>query len=367
MKRGWLLLLLLLAPLVLVTQARADDLYVVRDVAVDVSDVSAVEARRKAMQEAQLLGYHRLVRRLTLQQDWQRLPRPTFDEIQSMIDSLEIEEEKSSTTRYLANVTMTFNPDALHGLLSQAEIGFLEFAPLTALALPLYYNGTEWVLWRKPNPWWEAWENLNASLLSVSYLLPLADLEDRLTLPAAQVDEAAQLGAFAARYNVDRILLARARPNPDGNDELDVEVSVYRLLPSSSEATQLGRFDFSAPNMGKGVANIAERMEQDWKARSIQEQDDPSTFRLRARFASIEEWMRMRRSLQDASYIRDLEVEEIDIGGAWLRLGFNGSGQTLVAGLRRNGFLVAQESDAFDLERPPIWTLRLAGEISETP
>ena len=228
-------LLLLLALAGLPAPAHADDLHAVRDVGVDVSDVSAVEARRKALREAQLLGFHRLLRKLTLKQDWPRLPRLGFEEIRPLVRSLEIESEKRSSTRYLANVTVTFDAQAVQALLSGADVGFLEFSPLTTLVLPLYYDRREWVLWRKPNPWWQAWGGLNATLLATSYLLPLADLEDRLTLPtqrlAAGEDEL--LPQIAARYELDRILLARAFPVPEEKGAVQVRVSLYRILPAA--------------------------------------------------------------------------------------------------------------------------------------
>ena len=353
-------LLLLLAPLGLPAPAHADDLYTVRDVAVDVSDISAVEARRKALREAQLLGFHRLLRKLTLQQDWPRLPRLGFEEIRPLVRSLEFEAEKRSTTRYLADVTVAFDPEAVQALLSGANVGFLEFPPLTTLVLPLYYDRQEWTLWRKPNPWWQAWSGLNTSLLATSYLLPIADLEDRLTLPtqplAAGEDEL--LPQIAARYEMDRILLARAFPAPgEGEGTVQVRVSLYRILASADEITRLGSFTFQAPNMDMAVAHIAARMEQDWKSRNVQEQNAPSIFRLRARFADIGEWVRMLRNLRAASYIRSLQVEEMDITGAWLRLGFNGSGETLTAELQRNGFLVSRQAEE--------WLLRLAAAPEE--
>ena len=104
--------------------------------------------------------------------------------------------------------------------------------------------------------------------------------------------------------------------------------------------------------MDTAVAHIAARMERDWKSRNIQKRDAPAVFRLRARFAGIGEWARMMRDLRAAPYIRSLQVEEMGIAGAWLRLGFNGTGAMLVAELQRNGFLVSR--------REEDWLLRLA-------
>lgn len=344
--------------------AQSNDLYVVRDIAVDISDISAVEARRKALQEAQLLGFHRLVRRAILREDWERLPRVTFEEIHSMILSLEIESEKSSTTRYLANVTISFDPFALQSLLSDASIMFLEFSPPAALVLPLYFDKGEWVLWRKPNPWWNAWSELNIDLLATSYLLPLGDLEDRLALSSENLDadEDAALVRIAVRYGVDRILLTRAFPDEGG--EIQTRVSVYNILPSGREVRNLNSFNFRAPNLKHAVASLTERMEQNWKLRTIGKPNKSATLRLRARFDSIEEWAKMRLILESASYIRSLQVERMDVRGAWLKLRFIGNRQMLIDGLRRNGFLVARKLDEFNQDLQEILTLHLA---STTP
>ena len=330
------------------TPVHANELYIVRDIAVDVSDVSAVTARQKAIREAQILGFYRLLRRITLQQDHDKLPRLSFEGIQPMINSIEIEDEKTSSTRYLANITISFSQDALRDLFSDSEIGFLEVSPPTTLVLPLYFDGTEWSLWRDSNSWWSAWRNLNPNLLSIPYLLPLADLEDRFILPVDAIDDTSRLERFAQRYEVDRILLAQM--HPDGT-QLNVGVSVYRILPENFEVQSLAQFNFVATSMSKAVADITNQIENNWKKQSIQIQDAPSTFRLRANFDSIQEWTQIRKQLETAPYIRTLQVEEMNIHNAWLQLGFNGKGKTLVDGLRRNGFLVSQENN--------IWTLRL--------
>ena len=330
--------------------ARANELYIVQNVAVDVSDVSAVAARQKAIQEAQILGFHRLLRRITLQQDYDKLPRLSFEDTEPMINSFEIKDEKTSSTRYIANITINFNPDALRELLSGSGIGFLEVSPPTALVLPLYFDGTEWSLWRNSNPWWDAWRNLNSNLLSISYLLPLADLEDRFALSVDSIGDVSRLERLAQRYETDRILLAQARFN---NSKVDVNVTAYRILRENFEAQRLAQFNFTSTNMNDAVKKIATQIEQNWKKQSIRTQDAPSTFRLRARFRSIQEWTQIRRQLESAPYIRTLRVEEMDIHNAWLRLGFNGGGQTLVAGLRRSGFLVSQENI-------DTWALRLS-------
>ena len=330
-----------------ITLVHANELYIVRGIAVDVSDVSAVVARQKAIREAQILGFYRLLRRITLQQDHDKLPRSSFEDIQPMIDSIEIEDEKTSSTRYLANVTINFNQDVLREFLSSRNIGFLEVLPPTTLVLPLYFDA-ERSLWRDTNSWWNAWRNLNPNFLSISYLLPLADLEDRSILPIDAIDDASRLAQLARRYEADRILVAQMRPD---NTRVDVDVSVYRILPENSEVQRFAQFNFVTVNMDKAVADITTQIEQNWKERSIQAQDAPSTFRLRARFGSIQEWTQIRKQLETAPYIRTLQVEEMNIHNAWLQIGFNGKGKTLVDGLRRNGFLVSQESN--------IWTLRL--------
>ena len=350
MKRLFFLLILaaIFATSPALTLVHANELYIVRDIAVDVSDVSAVTARQKAIREAQILGFYRLLRRITLQQDHDKLPRLSFEGIQPMINSIEIEDEKTSSTRYLASITISFSQDALRDLFSDSEIGFLEVLPPTTLVLPLYFDGTEWSLWRDSNSWWSAWRNLNPNLLSIPYLLPLADLEDRFILPVDAIDDTSRLERLAQRYEVDRILLAQMRPD---DTQVDVGVSVYKIFPENFEVRRFAQFSFVTTNMSKAVTDITTQIENNWKKQSIQIQNAPSTFRLRANFENIQEWTQMRKQLENAPYIRTLQIEEMSIHNAWLQLGFNGKGKTLVDGLRRNGFLVSQENN--------IWTLRL--------
>ena len=170
---GVLVLLLAWLP---VAPARAqeragnDDLFAARDVPIDETAATAAAAREIAIREGQRQALARVLQRLTPREEHARLPQPSDADIATMVANIQVENEKTSATRYLSNLTVSFRKDAIRDLLRRAAIPFSETrAPLT-LMLPVLHQGDEFRLFDDTNPWWLAWRDLQ---LQPNALLPL--------------------------------------------------------------------------------------------------------------------------------------------------------------------------------------------------
>ena len=78
----------------------ANEDYVIRNIQVDVTGSSALEARTKAMIEAQRQAYHALLEKVLPEPD-AFLLNLTDDQVESLVQSIEIQGEKTSDVRYL--------------------------------------------------------------------------------------------------------------------------------------------------------------------------------------------------------------------------------------------------------------------------
>src|SRR5215813_862904 len=99
--------------LVLAVPASAEDLYTVSGVHVDASAASSAEALNLAIAQGRPRAWQILYRRLTRQQDWARQPQLDAATLVRLSRGYTPGNERRSTTRYVADVSYMFNPDAV--------------------------------------------------------------------------------------------------------------------------------------------------------------------------------------------------------------------------------------------------------------
>lgn len=111
----YIFILFLLAFFV-VSPIKAQDSYMVRNIAVDAEGKNAIDAKDKALNRARRNGFETLVKRLGV--DSSTLSADDRS-IATMVNSFEINREKSSKNRYLASVNVLFNENAVQAYLGR--------------------------------------------------------------------------------------------------------------------------------------------------------------------------------------------------------------------------------------------------------
>jgi len=102
----------------------AIDMFTISDMKVEATAPSPRAARDLAMLQGRPLAWTKLFRQVTLQAEWGSEPQLTDGQIQGLILSVELGNERRNTTRYLADVMYHFNPAAVQALLRKSNIAF---------------------------------------------------------------------------------------------------------------------------------------------------------------------------------------------------------------------------------------------------
>jgi len=381
------LLALLLVWLGTVPPLGAADMYAVSGVAVDVVADSAVAARTKALEEAKRRALARLLRRLTLPEDWGRLPEPETLDPEPLVAGISVEREKRSATRYVATVSVHFDGAAVQELLRKAGIPAVlrPSDPLLVLPVRVDEEGRRRIFetddpWR--DPWREAWlvEGVRDTLLTLVFLL--GDIADVAALAGLDVRPApAVMEELRRRYGTRAVVLAEARvvarwrpPAPTAETmaedareappvtavppprELDVVLVPYgdwpgdlrRLRVTATSAEEAERLWRTA------VRRAVEGLELDWKRHDIVRTDERARVVLVLPLAELGEWVQIRRTLEAAPEVRRLETDRVSRREIRFAVEILGGRQRLARLVAEAGFEVVPEGD--------VWLLRRAAE-----
>lgn len=341
--------------------ATLEEIYTVRNIAVDETADTASAARDIALSAARHTAFSRLTRRIVLPQDLMRVASPTDDALTNLITDFEVADEKSRGQRYLARLTMRFDPEKVRALFRQSNIRHSETSAKSMLILPVYDDPAGRLLW-EANAWRDA---LRAAVANAGaaddrlspLLLPLGDVED---VSAVSADQAAagdmqRLRSIAQRYKADGVLLMHAvqSSGQGATGGLAFDVTL-RHLGAGQETVRIERFE-GAP--GEATQQILQRaalmlvrgIQEEWLVESALDFSQQASLEVSAQLTSLPEWLAIQKRLTDTPMIQRVDLRALSVTGAQVILHFLGTPEKLASALSQHGLTLSQEAGQWQL------------------
>lgn len=341
--------------------ATPEEIYTVRNIAVDETADAASTARDIALSSARRSAFSRLARRIVLPQDLMRVPSPTDDALINLISDFEVADEKSRGQRYLAHLTMRFDPKKVRTLFRSSNIRHSESSAKSMLIIPVYDNLAGRVLW-EANVWRDA---LTAAVANVGaaqdrlapLLLPSGDFEDVSAASAEQAiaGDMQRLGAMMRRYRVDGVLLMHAVQSPvqSATGGLAYDVSL-RHLGIGQETVRIERFEGGPGEAAQQILPRAALMlvrgiQEQWLTESALDFSQQSAIEISAPLSSLPAWLALQKKLKDTPMVQRVDLIALSVAGAQVNLHFLGAPEKLAAALSQQGLTLSQEAGQWQL------------------
>ncbi|MGE5505995.1 MAG: DUF2066 domain-containing protein [Actinomycetota bacterium] len=334
-------------------RAAPADVFSVFGVEVDVTAANASAARDQALTEAQRIAFRRLLERLAAPADWPRLP--SADALQYVRD-FAIEQERASTVRYIATITVRFNGAAVRKLLRDAGIKYAETRPRPVVVVPVFKSRDgRPLLWDDANPWRAAWVALGPGGL-VPLVVPPGDAADQAGLDAAQAlaNDPERLDALGRRFRTPDVLVAAAGVSPNGS-QVDVSLSGTPGVPKPFDSRSFPIPEGTPVDLVlKQAANdISAGMETAYKQGNVLQFDRAATMSVLAPLGSLEDWLSVRERLSRVAQVRAYEVVSLSKAEAALTLHTVGDQEQVKAALAGAGLSLEWTNG--------YWTMRPSG------
>lgn len=324
----------------------ADDAYTVSSVKVDATAPSAIDAQTKAIDSGRDRAWQTLYRRLTKEEDWARQPSLDPMSLQRLIRSYQVHDARSSTTRFVADMTYVFNANAVRRLLQQAGIAYSDVTAKPVLVIPLGPG------WSAHTPWTRAWADPRFAHSAVPLVLPPEDAIDAPVLAATQFDHTVwqDIEPMASRVRATEAYLALVIPQ-----HAQMIVKIRRLGAGNTSAIP----DLVIPipprtppaiAFGKVADATANAIIDSWKSRSVVDYGRRSNVVASLHVDSLADWSGLLQKLGAVPTITDVNVLAMDIGEARIEIAYVGSTDQLNEQLARQGLNLANESGQWWLE-----------------
>ena len=318
--------------------------FTVGGVNVDARGDNTQQAQARALASGQSLALGRLYRKLTRESDHSRLPIIEAGDVERLVRSYEVARERRSTQRYIAELTVHFDPDGVRDVLRTARIPFAETESLPRLVLPLLEGDGDLRLWEDINLWREAWREIGWRHHLVNLALPYGELEDLTAISAEQARDGnpEALSAIAKRYNAPETLVALARLETGGS----VSVTATRHVGDNASIVFSRRIPANASpaaTLRQAALTLAEALESDWKLANLVDFSSMSTLDVNAALTGLDSWLSIRRRFEGMSQLAGMQVVSLSRSEAYLTLRYYGALGTLSDALDGRGLSLIEE------------------------
>lgn len=340
----WLLAVAVWVP----TVSAADERFKV-EVQVDVTDVDASTAREKAMSEANRAAFVEVCKRITTVDGAAKLAGMTDAQLINFIKEVSVEDEKTSSVRYIATLQVVLNEDMLRQYMQERQIPVLVQSS-RILVIPVFRENTAAVplLWESSNLWRLAWEKAPRTagvtfvpLRAAGVNYAVIDAEKALALDGAALDKLMRVNGADEVYVLDAVA--------DGADRLSITATSYsgdkrtvRAVKTPGSADSL--FDI-------GVVEVEKQLTQKIRQQSLTEGSQEKAAVLMFNFDNLRQWVEAEAVLRSIPYVKDIEIQAMGTNKAQFKLVFLGSHDKLLYALRAKSFNLIDNGKFFLLEK----------------
>ncbi|WP_252509658.1 DUF2066 domain-containing protein [Thalassospira sp. TSL5-1] len=291
------------------TSAAAQDLFTVSGVHVDRSAASATKARDAALASGQQIAFSRLISRLTLMGPGAASGMADQNTITNMVRDFGVTNEKTSSVRYIADMSVRFKADQVRQFLKTRNIPFAETEARKILILPVYSSQGYTSLWDDPNPWRDAWSRVAGASGLVPVTLPVGDLDDigTVSVEQAQSGDQSALDKIGDRYGANVAVVDATM----SGDAVDISVTRY---DASGTPQVFGVHESMAS--GESVGDVLQRaatdvraqLENSWKQTNMIDYGAGGELMLFIPITGMDDWASIENRLEKMPVIKLLRV-----------------------------------------------------------
>jgi hypothetical protein len=308
--------------------ADTKDVYTIRNIAVDESAGSVIEAREKAMGAARLAAARQLINKITLASDRAAAGGIPIDGALAarFTAAVDVEEETAGAGRYRGKLAVVLNPQTVRAHLDSLKVPYLDAQAPLALIVPVSSSSLQ-------SAWTTAFGERNRGALvptvtatygSYTAFSTWSDISPEATPQNARRGILAEL---QGRDGAWRVVLSTVTPN--GTE------SVGATPPATT--------------LGAAADAVATLMDESWKQASIVRDGSRTDVSATVLFTSLAEWNTLRGALARSPLVSDFRTKAVAREGAVVTFSYAGDEKRLRNDLIQRGVTLAREQDELTL------------------
>ena len=325
-----LLALLLLVLSTGVAAAQSGQVYTATGIDVDITgDIATL--RDQAMLEGQRKALQKVLTDIAPAERAAVAALPSDDVISTWVQDFEIEEEKTSATRYIGRFTFRFMAEPVQQYLAGNSVQFAQIQTKRLLVLPIYTDEAgNSNLWGPTNLWLAPWSLKAPNISLVPMLLPTGDVADTEALSATQAlaGDLPRLTALAQRYGAGDVLVTEVRASPPGADGRQTFAITATRYSRESPQSFTDSLSGDPATIDESLSQSADRtiawVQSQWKQANLVDASKQSTMTIEVPIATLKQWVDIKKQLGGVPSLKSVRMVSLTRSLAILDISFLG-------------------------------------------
>ncbi|HET6160446.1 MAG TPA: DUF2066 domain-containing protein [Dongiaceae bacterium] len=325
-----LLAMLLLVLSAGIAWAQAGQVYTATGIDVDITgDIATL--RDQALIEGQRKALQKVLSDIAPPERAASLTLPSDDVISTWVQDFEIEQEKTSATRYIGRFTFRFMGEPVQQYLAGNNVAFAQTQTKKLLVLPIYTDETgNSNLWGPANLWVAQWSQKAPNSSLVPMVLPTGDVSDTSTLTATQAlaGDLPRLTALAQRYGAGDVLVTEVRASPvgpDGKQNFAIAATRYsREAPKSFTDNVAGDPATIDDLLGQSADRTISWVQGQWKEANLVDASKQSNMTIEVPVSNLKQWVDIKKQLGGVPSLKSVRLVSLTRTLAVLDINFLG-------------------------------------------
>lgn len=344
------LLTAILCVIMLAMPASAQDVFTVSGIPVDQRASTTTEAQAAAFRSGQIAAAQVLLERLTLPEDRINagLTAIPAEAAQEMVAGLQVADERRSANRYIANMTVNFDPRAVRSYLRGQGVPFVESQAARTLVVPVVQREDGAALWG--GAWYEAWRaggHANALTPFVGLGSLMSGPDDNaapvgrnaISASSALSGDEYALRELASLYGVTRVAVIVAS---EGEGIVRASGTVYDFAGPDTTQSRIEAAT-SQGGFGELARRLVQTEQENWKRQVVVRGGEASEVTVSVLYGSMAEWRALQRAITGASLISNARLDAVTTSGAVMTITHRGERSQLVRELSQRGARLQEE------------------------
>ena len=334
-------------------QTCPDAAFHVRGVGVSASAGSGSEARAIATRQGLERAWRLLTERLLV--DGESMDELAAAEgglvLDDMVDHIRVLDERVLQQRYIAAFDYCFDRNKARRYFAGLGARHAELVSAPMLVLPVWNSGSQPRIWRQPNLWADAWEEILGSrngLVTLRLPASLA-IERAISAEAAFERDAGTLARAARIEATEKVIVTVVTPEVKGDSmTVSVSASLYNRDGSiESEFYTLDSLSFPVDTTSETMlwlaGQIGDGIEKVWRSvNAVTLLETTNVVALRISADTITEWRDQIDQLRSLPPVERVDVLQLSSGGGTVRVELSSTMQSFVYALEAEGLAIDQ-------------------------
>ena len=318
----------------LTSETSDNKIFTVKNIYVEVESSSSSKARERALIDAQLKGFKNLMNKMLLESEYEKIDNITIEKVTGFVDAIEIQSEKTSSSKYIGNITINFSERKILNFLNNNNIKFTSLKSKPLLILPIYKFAGVTYLWEKKNIWRNIWVN-NAN--NNDGLIPIKSSEGKFSdfiyfnQDQAIKKNLTNLELLAKSHNTTGVLIAilKKKFNRDKSKIVfNLNLSIYRFDGEKNsnyeESTEIYINEYSENTLNDIKLQVENFVNQQWKTANVIS-SQKKLQKITVIFNSLNDWINIKKIINDISIIDRYNISNFSHDKAIINLSFSGN------------------------------------------